>query len=481
MSTVPEPRPPVSCRRAARRLAYWNGAVWAIGNGLTSGTLVIYLARELGVPGMGLGIGMIRAAPRIAGLLRVAAPALIARLGGRKRFCLGAYLASGLVLLGLPPAAAPGWLPSPSASLAALVLLWCLYHLLEYLGSVALWSWLADLAPQRVRGRFFGQRQRWMVAGQAAAMLDAGLFSWGWHAMHPGLPRWIGYAIPAALGAWFIIAAVVPLVRMPSFEGRGGGGADRIDPQESRAASRKSEPGRVGPEGPGRRAPARKDVQGATLPWMRKVFTPLADPRFRRLILFGCWFSFFNGLTQSVQALYPMSVLGMSLFVMLSVETGMRIGQLGLSPWFGRMADRLGNRPVMMASLVLTAGGMLFYFFSTPERPWWFAGAWVMWIAYAGLNIGLPSLTLRLAPRESNAAYVAAFDAASGLCLAAGSLLGGMLYDHLGRYLFVFLGGAVVLDFFHLSFLYGWITRTMGVLVLWLVIEPRRGRPTQVP
>jgi len=38
----------------------------------------------------------------------------------------------------------------------------------------------------------------------------------------------------------------------------------------------------------------------------------------------------------------------------------------------------------------------LFYFLSTPQQPWWFIGASLLWIAYAGLNVGLPNLMLKL-------------------------------------------------------------------------------------
>ena len=89
----------VRCRRQARRLAYWNGALWAAGNGLASTTLVIYLAMELDVPGIGLGISLILAAPRIVGLLQTAAPAMIGRLVNRWRFCVGSFLLSVLVLV----------------------------------------------------------------------------------------------------------------------------------------------------------------------------------------------------------------------------------------------------------------------------------------------------------------------------------------------------------------------------------------------
>lgn len=430
-------------RRHARRNAYLNGAIWAVGNGLTSGTLVVYLAMQFDVPRAGLGISLILAAPRLAGLLRLVAPALIGRLAGRKQFCLLTYLLSSLVLLGLPFAAAPGWLPSPTASLAALITFWCLYHLLEYLGTVALWSWLADLVPLRVRGRFFGRRERWMVTGQAVAMLHAGLFAWGWKHLHPDLPIWTAYAIPAVLGACCMMAALVPLLAMPDVA-----------------------------QSPGVR-------RGASL---RSMAAPFTDTRFLRLVIFGCWFSFFNGVTQTTQIVYPYFALGMGLFTMLALKTGMRLGQLTISPWMGRLADRFGNRPVMIATLPIVALGPLCYFFSDPGQPAWLAetfvaGAWVMWIAYAGLNVCLPNVTLKLAPPNSNAPYIAAYYSISGLCLAAGTILGGTVFDWLRQQPFVLAGGLLTLDYYHYSFLVGWITRTMGVLFLLRLIETPADHP----
>ena len=422
-------------RRRARRLAYWNGAVWAIGNGLASTTLIIYLALDLGAGKIGLGIALILAARHVVGVLRLGAPAMIERLVDRKRFCLGTFLLGTLVLSGLPWIAAPGNLPSPGASLAALVGLWCIYHLLQYLAMIALYSWLADLVPLRIRGRFFGLRQRWMVAGEAAAMLCAALFVWGRRALNPTEPRWVAYVILAALGIGLFLAALVPLARMP-----------RVDENQTV------------------RRPATLDC----------ILAPFFDRRFLRLVAFGCWFSFFNGLTQSAQNIYPANVLHVSLFVMLALKTGMRLGQLGISPTMGRLADRMGNRPVMIVSLLLVATGPLFFLPATPERWWWLIGAWVVWVAYAGLNVCLPNLMLKLSPSRSNAPYIAAYFAVTGLCYAASTILGGALLDWLRGATITLFGGVLILDFYRCSFLLGWITRSMGVLLLWWVIEGRR-------
>ena len=65
--------PTIFQRRRARRLAVWNGAVWSIGNGLVGTTLIIYWAKELRAPWIGLGLGLISAGPQIVGLLRLGA------------------------------------------------------------------------------------------------------------------------------------------------------------------------------------------------------------------------------------------------------------------------------------------------------------------------------------------------------------------------------------------------------------------------
>lgn len=420
-------------RRRARRLLYHNGAIWAVGNGLISTMLVVYSAMDLDTGGIALGVSFILAAPNLVGALRLAAPALIARLGDRKWFCIAAFLAATVVLLAVPLVAVPGLIPSGRVAMIAIVVLWCVYHLLQYLATVALWSWLADLVPRSIRGRFLGRRERWMVAGQAAAMLATGAFSWGWSELYPDRFRWIGRAIPAVSGAVLMMVAVVPLVKLPSV------------------------------------ATGRIVQAGATLSAM---LAPFRDGRFWRLVVFGCWFSFFNGVTQSAHYTYPKQVLGIALFGMLALRSMTRVGQFAISPSMGRLADRWGNRPVMILSLLIVAQGPLFYFLSTPEHWWWLTGAWLAWIVYAGINVALPNLMLKLSPSESNAPYIAMYYAVTGLCYAASTIVGGAVSDHC-RDMVVTLAGAE-LDYYAALFLFGWITRMLGVVVLlWVIEEPR--------
>lgn len=424
-------------RRRARRLAYWNGACWAVGTGLASSPLVMYLAMELGVARIGLGISLIKAAPHLAGSLRLAAPALIGRLADRKRFCLASYLCAVVLLAAMFVAALPARRLAPSRTLACVVLLWCGYHVLEYLGAVALWSWLADLVPQRVRGRFLGRRERWSVTGQALAMLGAALFGWLWAEGYPEAV-WAGYAIPGLLGCLVLGGSLVPLGLMP------------------------------------RAAPPRLPTPSRPL---RLILRPFGDPGFRRYIAFGCWFSFFNGVIQSAQEIFPRQILGIRLPLRLGLQTGMRIGQLALSPTLGRWADRAGNRTVLAVSVPVIASSTLFFCVATPAAWYWAIGAWVAWIAYAGVNVAQPNLMLQLAPASARPAYVAAYQTASGLCVAASMIVGGVAFDGLyGRF-----GPGVLplplawlrIDLFQAIFLFGFLTRTMSLLVLLAVRESR--------
>lgn len=430
------PRTSVAALRQGRTLAYWHGGLWAAGTGLASSPLVIYLAMEFGAAQVGLGISLIKAAPHLAGLLRLAAPAMIGRLADRKQFCLGSYLLAAVVLLSLPLSVAPNWRLSPGAALGAVVLLWCLYHVLEYLGAVALWSWLADLAPLRIRGRFLGRRERWSVAGQAAAMLAAALFSLIWRDRFPG-SVWAGYAIPGIAGCCFLMASLIPLARMPGL---------LPSPQRRQAAP------------------------------LLSVWKPFGDPGFLRYIAFGCWFSFFNGVVQSAQEIFPRQVLNIPLSLRLTLQTGTRVGQLAVSPTLGRWADCVGNRPVLMASLPVIASSMLFFLVASPACWYWIIGAWAAWIAYAGVNVCQPNLMLKLAPADHRPSYVAAYYTASGLCVAASMIVGGVVFDALhqsfGYSPISLLGGALAIDLFQVLFLFGFVTRAMSMLVLLLVREP---------
>lgn len=400
-----------------------NAALWGLGNGLTSTTLVTYLARELGAAG--LAVGLIVASPNLAGLFRLLVPAVLRRLESRKRFSLVAFVVSGSLLLALPLVCAPGVLPSRSASLVLLVALWGLWHLAMFLGVIGLWSWIGDLMPGEVRGRFIGVRQSWLMAGQIGGMIAAGLFAFALTHFVPDVSRWHTLAWPAMLGAMMMLVSVAPLRRLHDV------------PIDRNAVGRVSD-----------------------------AWKAIVDRHFRVLLAFWCLAGIANGVSQAAQGLFPIVALQLPVSVMLGLQAMMHLGQVAVSPPVGRWADRFGSRPIMIVSQVLVSLALVFYVLATKQQPYWIAGTWLLWIAYAGLNVCLPHVMLRLSPGENSPPYIATYFALGGLATAISSVVFGAVFDQLPRDWTIAIG-SLALDRFQVFFLAGVVLRlaTVGCLV----------------
>lgn len=432
--------PTVADRREGRKAACWNVLHWAIGNGLVGRRLISYLIQEAAstlqaaVP-IGTIVSLVFAAPQLAGLLRLAAPRLIDLAGGRKRLCVGAYLLSSVALATVP--AMPllfGRVP-PIVALLGIALAWCVYHLFEYCGTVALWSWLRDLVSTKARGRFIAMRERWLLSAKLTAMGVAAAHAWAIPNLYPDAPRWLPYTNCAAVGAVIMALAVVPLLRMPS------------------VATERSKSGEA---------------------W-RDLLRPLGDPMLRRLMLFGCWLSFSNGVTQAAQGIYPYT-LGISFTVMLAFEAWMLLGQAAMTPMVGRWADRFGNRRLMLIALPIVATGPLFYLLAGLVAWQFLCGAWTVWIAWVAVNVSLANLLLRISPSKARgAAHIATYYAFSGLCYGLSTLLGGFILDVARSEAIAAILADSPLNIFEIMLILGWFLRTSSVLlVLWIVREPSK-------
>jgi len=425
-------------RNGAQRLACLNAFLWSIGNGLVSTMLVVYLALEYGAKG--IAISLILATPKAVGVIRLGAPYLMQGRAKRKSFCLAMLLASCGFLFALPILSAPGRF-SANWSLGLLITAWSAYHLFEYLGVVALWSWLADMAPSDERGAFFGRRERMLTLGAVLGSIASGLFAAAWKqwpawghadpvAWEPF--EWLAYAIPAGIGSAVMFASIYPLYLTPDFATAEEAGPKPIV-QTNRA-------------------------------------TPLGP--LLLLFAFTIWFALANGVSQAAQGIYPKYVLQLSLFWVLTLSAGMRIGQTLLAAPAGRFADRYGNRPLLIGCQLLVALGLCFYLFASREAPWWIAGAWLLWIAYVGLNVGLPNLLLKLAPPLQRNWWIAGYYALSGLIFGLSAVFGGMLFDKLKTENAAMAIGSFRLDHFGLLFLAGAIARALGVCWLLPLREP---------
>jgi len=217
----------------------------------------------------------------------------------------------------------------------------------------------------------------------------------------------LGYAIPNAVGAAFLLASLVPLLWMPASD-------PRVVQRLATAAQRLA-------------TSIAFDEPGGSPHW----WAAFRDPAFRRLLWYGCWLSLFNGLGQAAQNIYPKAVLHLGVLPLDTMRTGMRVGQIGISIWAGQMADRFGNRPLVVATQLALLVAPAFYLASTTAEPYWLAGAWACFAMYAALNVALYSLLIKLAPRGAAAAYIAVYFGVTGVAYAGATIVGGWLFDAL--------------------------------------------------
>ena len=420
-------------RRRIRRAACWSALFWGLGSSLFSLHLLRYLVRDLchGQPfaQVSATIAWIIAAPRLIGVFRLFTPGLIDAVGHRKRFCIGCLLAAPVVLSGLPLLLPTLIRQSHESShlrltLVVLVAFWCLHHLIEYLGSVALMSWYGDLVPQRVRGRFFGRREAWMIAGMTVGMISLAVYSYYVIDRMPiGVAKWEGYLPPAWIGLGFLFLSSLPLTVIPD------------------------------------------------IPWQRQtetfvqrlvsLFAPLADRRFIWFVFFGCWVQMSQALTQGVQYGFSMRVIGITMLFSMLMSTETRIGQWLTGPRAGRLIDRLGTAPVMMTSLILAATGSLFYYFAEPETWWLLFGASTVWVFWVGVNIGISKTILDLAPPGRSAGYLAVYFTFATLTFGLFTLFGGHLTPK---------------GFERISFLVSFELRLLAIPILWFVFRNLKQR-----
>ncbi len=417
-------------RRRSIVLAYLNGGLWGIGSGLTGTTLLFYLASSYGARGMALS--WLLAAPALMGVLRLFTPLWLDRVGSRRDFCTRMFALSAFSLLGLPVLSAPHILPEATHSIAALTVCWATYHLFEHFAMVALWSWIGDLIPKKIQGRFVGRRLSWMNGGKVLGISTSAVFAivWRKHCETTGNPNelWIGFAALAIAGASLMLLAIWPLAKM-------------VDPPS--------------PSGIGSRSPRTR---------LREILIPFADASFRRLLYYGLWFSFANGIADTATHVYVVSVLKIKYTEKRILDSTSRGIQSLIMPWVGKQVDRHGNIAVLILSQGFVSVALLFLVIATPESKWWIIGAYVCWIAYAGTNVARPNLMLRLSAAEFSGAYVAAWFASTQLAYALSVLAGGLWFDWMSENWEPVYLGTWQVDHFTAILLVGCLLRAIGML-----------------
>ena len=370
------------------RNSVYDGAFAQIMIVLTSGIFLTGFA--LAVGGNEWHVGILAAIPFVAQLTQLVTSFIIEQRGRRKTTLLWLVSISRyswLILLGLVLLRHPG---SNPAAIWILVGVSIVSYLGGSAGAVAWLSWMADLVPEKIRGRYFAKRNRILALVGVVVTLAAGKYLDLWHTSDSDLEVY-GFL---TLFLFAVICGDISLRflrKIPDLESQGL-------PQQG-------------------------------LDFWRLIRIPFSDRNFVRFTLFSTAWSFSVYLSAPFFAVYMLKDLKMSYALLALVSIVNEIASILALPLWGKLSDRFGSKPVL--SLTTLAASLLpIFWLATVSRNFvliiivlqLYGG-----IFWSGLTLNSNNLLLKLSPRENRSVYLASFAAVTGLATAIAPLLGGFL------------------------------------------------------
>ena len=366
--------------------AWIFGAAWMY---IINGVALTQFAKQLHMPNF--GFGLLAAIPFAGALFQLPVSYLVERFGYRKRFfvIIGAIHRGLWILVALVP-----WLMPVAWAWAGLLVMVGLSLVIGQMGLPVWVSWMADLVPVPIRGRYFSRRAQ---IGQVVGMLVS-------------IP--VAYALDRAQGGnmmlqtisiAFAIAGLLGILDFVCFL----------------------------PVSEAQRSPLNPGIRLWEL-----VREPLMDRNFRRFLGFTAMLTFATGYVGQFAWLYLLDVAGMS-----NMQAQMMLVFVPLLifivfyPIWGRLVDRLGRKPVLLIAGALIVPGSLAWIFVTREHWFWgYLGIVLVTAAWPGIDLANFNILLSLAdpqqngPRKSSG-YVAVNSALSAVAGVLSGVFGGAVAE----------------------------------------------------
>jgi MFS family permease len=338
-------------------------------------------------------IGLLTAVPFVATFSQLFAAILIERTGLRKFQFL--HCATAHRLLWIPIALVPlvFKVPSGLAVVVVLTLMGC-SSFLASLSSPAWTTWMADLIPRRIRGRYFAIRGIWSQAVSLGVVVILGLLldhQWPLFNWAAGL---VGAHLPQddptrRLSQLYLICGIFAI-------GAVFGATDILHFFKIREVLSPQHGGSLSPH---------KDSTLVSL-----LIDPLRDRVFRHYAGYGMTITFATSAASWFLFIFSRDKLGFSnlatnlLFLMIAP-----LGVMASAMMWGKLVDRWGRRPVLIVSTFGAGMSLLPWFFATRHTPHpQFVEAAVNWTsAHAGALWGNPQARW-ITPGQPVGAYLLA-------------------------------------------------------------------------
>ena len=374
-------KPRFSRLQTLRGMNLWSvrGGFSAVHSSITSGAYATGYALHLGASNA--MIGLLSAASSWSGLLQVLSPLLIERLPRRKALCLIAFGFS--FVLWLPVAMLPFFVPDPWLPLAMVTFI-IIAGLASSLAAPANSSWITDLVPGEIRGRFVSRQQSIIAAVGLVVSLAAGAYL----DQFDENTRQAGFTSLFITAVAFGMGAIIVWSRIP-------------EPPVQRVV----------------RQPAGTLL---TLPFKHKQFRT-----FMMLVSIRGMLTMIAAPFFAVYMLQTLSIPYSEIALFAAITTLVRVA---VNPLWAYLGDKFGYRPVLLICSSGLALLPLWWVFATPENYRITVPLIQAWggLVGAGIPIARFNLMAKIAPEENRSIYIGCYSAMFNSASALGAMIGGI-------------------------------------------------------
>jgi hypothetical protein len=369
--------------RGAMVLVTWEGIARTMGLSLCSGVFLAGFAAALGADERAMGF--IGAMPSAGELLQLVSAQIIASAGSRRRVFIGVNIIAALLWAGLSPIA---FTLAPSPALVwAFVVIYGVDAFCASTRNLAWLDWMRDLIPASLRGRYFARRNRLvLLAGLLLSLPAAKLVDW-FKAEHAGQAL-MAYGVLFGLTTAFLLASVFVAGRV----------------QEPSVCS-----------------------IGVLTLWRTAVRSAWASRPFRRYFVFRFLMNFAMSMSGPLLIFYLLRELHYSSTFVASLGVMATVLTAATLLLWGKLADRVGNRPAMVLIFIIKLAWAGLWVFVTPDSFLLLIVIYVLSAHGSGSELVHQNMLMKLVPREGAAAALGMFNSLTVAASVFAPVLGGYL------------------------------------------------------
>jgi len=205
--------------------------------------------------------------------------------------------------------------------------------------------------------------------------------------------------------------------------------------------------------------------------FMSYVLQPFHVRRFRRLLYFYLFFIFALGISSSYFPVYLLKTLKWSFSNLALLSIGASIMSLATQPLWGRIIDRVGNKPVITITVMGILPLPILYLIATPQFSWFiWLDMFFTGIFWAGFNLVMFNMLIYTLPQQGRPAFLAVQAALAGITNFIAMILGGFLAQQLST-ITVSISGYTFINY-HFLFFATLVLRILSIPLINRMEEP---------